>query len=66
MDPLNRLEATSLREGLVQEVSIGQFRCIRVDPTDMLRIDPDIICYKLSIKADVKPLKQKSRRMNEE
>ena len=29
-------------------------------------IDPDIICHKLSIKADAKPVKQKPRRMNEE
>ena len=32
----------------------------------MPRIDPKVIYYKLSIKADAKPLKQKSRRMNEE
>ena len=29
-------------------------------------IDPDVICYKLSIKAEAKPVKQKPRRMNEE
>ena len=29
-------------------------------------IDPDIICHKLSIKADAKPVKQKARRINEE
>ena len=29
-------------------------------------IDPEVICHKLSIKADVKPVKQKPRRMNEE
>ena len=32
----------------------------------MLGIDPNVICYKLSIKADTKPVKQKFRRMNEE
>ena len=32
----------------------------------MLRIDPDVICHKLSIKMDAKQLKQKPRRMNEE
>ena len=29
-------------------------------------IDPGIICHKLSIKADTKPVKQKPRRMNDE
>jgi len=29
-------------------------------------IDPEIICHKLSIQADAKPVKQKPRRMNEE
>jgi len=32
----------------------------------MSEIDPSIICHKLSIKADTKPVKQKLRRMNEE
>jgi len=29
-------------------------------------INPDVICHKLSIKEDTKPVKQKPRRMNEE
>jgi len=29
-------------------------------------IDPEVICHKLSIKADAKPVNQKPRRMNEE
>jgi len=37
-----------------------------VDLTDMPGIDPDIICHKLSIKADAKLVKQKPRRINEE
>jgi len=32
----------------------------------VLGIDPKVICHKLSIKADAKPVKQKLRRMNEE
>jgi len=32
----------------------------------MPEIDLDIICHKLSINADAKPLKQKPRRMNKE
>jgi len=35
-------------------------------PTDMLGINPEVICHKLSIRADAKPVKQKPRRMNEE
>jgi len=31
----------------------------------MPRIDLEVICHKLSIKADAKPVKQKPRRMNE-
>jgi len=34
--------------------------------TDMLRIDPEVICHKLSIRANAKPVKHKPRRMNEE
>jgi len=34
-------------------------------PIDMLGIDPEVICHKLSIRADAKPVKQKPRRMNE-
>jgi len=29
-------------------------------------IDPEVICHKLSIKADAKPVKQNLRRINEE
>jgi len=50
MDYPNHLEPTSPREGLVQEVSGGQFGCINVDHTDVPEIDPDIICHKLSLK----------------
>jgi len=32
----------------------------------MPRINPSVICHKLSIKKDAKPVKQKPRRMNEE
>jgi len=32
----------------------------------MTRIDPKVICHKLSIRADAKPVKQKRRRMNKE
>ena len=32
----------------------------------MPRIDPEVICHMLSIKADAKPVKQKPRKMNEE
>jgi len=32
----------------------------------MSGVDPEVICYKLSIKADAKSVKQKPRRMNEE
>ena len=35
-------------------------------PTDMPGIGPEVIYHKLSIKVDVKPVKQKPRRMNEE
>jgi len=35
-------------------------------PIDMPGIDSEVICHKLSIKADAKPVKQKPRRMNEE
>jgi len=35
-------------------------------PTDMHGIDPDILCHKLSIMADAKPVKQILKRMNEE
>ena len=31
----------------------------------MARIDPEVICHKLSIQTDAKPVKQKSKRMNE-
>ena len=34
--------------------------------TDMLGINPEIICHKLSIRADAKPVKHKLRRMNKE
>jgi len=36
-----------------------------VAPADILGIDPNIICHKLSIKVDAKSVKQKPRRMNE-
>ena len=29
-------------------------------------IDPEVICHKLSIKANAKPVKKKPKRMNEE
>jgi len=32
----------------------------------MPKIDPEVICHELSIKADAKPVKKKPRRMNEE
>ena len=32
--------------------------------TDMPRIDPQIICHRLSIKPGAKPVKQKARRIN--
>ena len=32
-------------------------------PTDMPGIDPEVICHKLSIKADTKPVKQNPERM---
>ena len=35
-------------------------------PINMPRIDPEVICHKLSIKAGAKPIKQRPRRMNEE
>jgi len=35
-------------------------------PIDMPGIDPGVICHKLSIKANAKPIKQKFRIMNEE
>ena len=35
-------------------------------PTDMPEIDHDIVCHKLSIKEDTKPVKQKLKRMNEQ
>ena len=35
-------------------------------PTDTPGIDPEVICHKLFIKADAKPIKQKLRRMREE
>ena len=35
-------------------------------PTDMPEIDIEIICHKLSIKMDAKPVKQWPKRMNEE
>ena len=35
-------------------------------PTDMSGIDPEVICHKLSIKADSRPVKQSPRRMNKE
>jgi len=35
-------------------------------PTYMQGIDPEVICRKLSIKADAKSAKQRPRRMNEE
>ena len=35
-------------------------------PTNISVIDPEVICHKLSIWADAKPVKQKPRRMNKE
>jgi len=35
-------------------------------PMDLPGINPKVICHKLSTKADVKLVKQKPRRMNEE
>jgi len=35
-------------------------------PINIPGIDPEVICHNLSIKADAKLVKQKSRRMNEE
>ena len=35
-------------------------------PTDMLGIDPAVICHKLSIKADAKQVNQKPKRIKEE
>jgi len=65
-DPPNKLEATSPIEGLVQEFLSDNLAVFTWTPTDMPGIDPDIICHKLSIKADTKLGKQKPRRMNKE
>ena len=35
-------------------------------PTDMLGVDTSIICHRLSINPDVKPIKQKPRKINTE
>ena len=35
-------------------------------PTDMSGIDPAIICHRLAIDPEVRPVKKKLRKMNEE
>ena len=53
-------------EDSTPEASFENPKCVCVSLTDMPEVDLTIICHKLSIRPEAKPVQQRPRKMNAE
>ena len=60
------MRLSNQEKSLLKRFLFGNLNVFAWTSTDMSRVDPSVICHWLSILPEVKPVKQKPRKMNAE